>query len=234
LPGRFQIQVSLEIQDMFHIAGSGRNLPLVDLTVEMDERGKPYIPGSSVKGRVRAYAERLMRTAGLQVCSPPVPEHMCPHANVDNEDEYCPACLIFGSPWVSSRVNFSNFYLADGNDFILQTRQGIGVGRTLGTVVEEKLYFWEAVGTATKGKPLSFNGEISGTGERSDIGWILAAFRMMSSIGGQKARGMGRVMAKIGRVRFWNEKSRKWHSYEDPENFCKEAIALALASGNNG
>lgn len=69
LPGRFQIQVSLEIQDMFHIAGSGRNLPLVDLTVEMDERGKPYIPGSSVKGRVRAYAERLMRTAGLQVCS---------------------------------------------------------------------------------------------------------------------------------------------------------------------
>lgn len=232
--GRFRIQVSLEIQETFHIAGSGRTLALVDLTVELDERGRPYIPGSSVKGRVRAYAERLMRTAGLQVCSPPVPDQMCPHTDIDGEDEYCPACCIFGSPWVSSRVHFSNFYLADDNDFILQTRQGIGVGRTLGTVVEEKLYYWEAVGSATKSEPLSFNGEISGTGERSEIGWILAAFRMMSSIGGQKARGMGRVRAKIGRVLFWDRESRKWQSHEDPDNFCKEAIVLALASGING
>ena len=232
--GRFQIQVFLEVQEMFHIAGSGRTLPLVDLTVEVDERERPYIPGSSVKGRVRAYTERLMRTAGLQVCSPPVPDQMCPHTDIGDEGEYCPACRIFGSPWVSSRVHFSNFYINDDNDFILQTRQGIGVGRTLGTVVEEKLYFWEAAGSATKSKPLSFYGEISGTGDQSEIGWIFAAFRMMSSIGGQKARGMGRVKAKIGTVLFWERESRKWKSHTDPDNFCKEAIALALASGNNG
>lgn len=232
--GRFQIQVILEIQEMFHITGSGHTLPLVDLTVEVDERERPYIPGSSVKGRVRAYTERLMRTAGLQVCSPPVPDKMCPHAEIDGEDGYCPACRIFGSPWVSSRVYFSNFYLAGDDDFILQTRQGIGVGRTLGTVVEEKIYFWEAAGGAIKGEPLFFNGEISGTGDRSEIGWIIAAFRMMSSIGGQKARGMGRVKANIGRVLFWDRESREWQSIADSDNFCKEAIVLALASGSKG
>ena len=127
---------------------------------------------------------------------------------------------------------FQQLYINDDNDFILQTRQGIGVGRTLGTVVEEKLYFWEAAGVPQRVNPFLLWRDFRNRGPVRDR---LDFCRFPDDVfyRGQK-RGHGTCQGKDRHGSILERESRKWKNHTDPDNFCKEAIVLALASGING
>lgn len=79
---------------------SGFPSGLVDQTVVRDLNGLPYIPASTLKGRVRDMAESLARNFGQKICNGPHPSFMCPA--IDRQENPCIICTTFGAAGISS------------------------------------------------------------------------------------------------------------------------------------
>ncbi|HXF69662.1 MAG TPA: RAMP superfamily CRISPR-associated protein [Thermoflexus sp.] len=224
---RWRVVLEAETLTAFHTLGPGRTLPLVDRALQVDVEGNPFIPASSVRGRVRAHLERLLRASGLPACWPPRPEQMCPHVGVvpDPKEPFCLACRIFGSPWYPSPTFFEDLRLvAVGHpNGRLAYRTGIGISRRLGTVQAERLFTTES----TSPTGLRFRGNIEGALAREEMGWLLAALRTVQHLGGDKARGMGQIRLRVVELLRWNAGTGAW-TPENPEDLLKEVIGRAL------
>lgn len=225
---RTRWRITLKVQTLtdFHTLGPGRTLPFLDRPLQVDSLGRPIIPGSLIRGRVRAHLERLLKARGKPVCRPPNPQNMCPHNRevtqelASGDEKYCLACRIFGSAWRESGVVFSDFHL-DGGSQELPTRTGVGISRTLGTVQAERLFFTEAVPSG-----LRFTGQAEGWLSREEAGWLVAAIKLVTHLGGDKSRGLGRVQFTSIEVKRWDTEKGKWVE-ENPRNLLKEAIGDA-------
>lgn len=99
---------------------------------EASGREYPYIPGSSIKGALRSYTVKLMRSQGVSVCDG-VPRATCLRgrefehierrgrgfeevlrAIKEGSIRLCLNCLIFGSPGFSSHTRIYDSYPVDG------------------------------------------------------------------------------------------------------------------------
>jgi len=105
LLGKIFIKGTIEVKTGLRIAGSTTGLKIggVDQPVIADPNGKPYIPGSSLKGKMRSLiekkegvtlnkkAKRKVKENGKEIEEPFA--HEC-----ENEDAYknCPVCKIWG------------------------------------------------------------------------------------------------------------------------------------------
>jgi len=95
LQGKYIIQGKIKVLTGLHIGGptTGLNIGGVDNIVIKDAEGKPYIPGSSLKGKMRSLLEKSEGLAGdeqrVWVVENKVSIHMC-----NNRD--CKVCNIFG------------------------------------------------------------------------------------------------------------------------------------------
>ncbi|MFQ3611499.1 MAG: RAMP superfamily CRISPR-associated protein [Fimbriimonadales bacterium] len=178
----FRMELSVTLNSDLHIAGAGRSLLLIDRCVELDWEGKPYIPAYVVRGSARALLERLQ---GSSQCRPPDPGRMCPLGT-----ELCLACQIFGGPAQQSRVFFEPLRLQDEVPVVLDMRTGIGINRRLGTVEAGRLFFTE---TVPHERYATFVGSVSGWLEREQLGWLIASLKLITHLGTDKSRGLGRV-----------------------------------------
>jgi len=228
---RFRIAVACRLQTPLHIAGPGRTAPFVDRSVEVDWQGRPFIPGSSLRGRVRVHLERLARAWGEPVCMPPRPESTCPHLQgvVDalrqkgRAEPFCVVCRIFGSPWHPSSVWFGDLRL-QVPVLTFPVRPGVGIHRWLGTVQAERLFFTEEVPARVDAGDLTFEGTIEGVLEWTDIGWLWASLTDVTHVGGQKARGRGRVVLEVRRLEVWRPASDRWEMVPDGRVRLQEAL----------
>jgi len=95
LQGKYIIQGKIKVLTGLHIGGptTGLNIGGVDNIVIKDAKGKPYIPGSSLKGKMRSLLEKSEGLAGdgqrVWVVKDKVSIHMC-------DDSKCKVCNIFG------------------------------------------------------------------------------------------------------------------------------------------
>jgi len=223
---RWRITLRVETLTDFHTLGPGRTLPLLDRPLQVDTSGRPFIPGSLIRGRVRAHLERLLKARGEPVCRPPTPQNMCPHNQevvqklAATGEPYCLACRIFGSAWRESGVVFSDFYL-DGESQESSTRTGVGISRKLGTVQAERLFFTE---TAPSG--IRFIGKAEGWLSREEAGWLVAALKLVSHLGGGKSRGLGEVRFTLADMERWDAEEGKWVK-ENPQDLIEEVIGDA-------
>lgn len=218
---QFRLRLRLRQLSHFHTSGPGRTLPLVDRTVMVDARGLPYIPASSVRGRVRAHLERLLHGLGEPVCTPPQSELTCPHhegvgralEERGASEPFCPACRLFGSSWRLSPIAFNDFRLEsqERGEIGLDQRTGVSINRYLGSAEEGRLYILETV-PYQRGKGSAFTGSIEGFLSRRDVGWLLAALRTLTHLGGGKSRGLGRVEldSESIQLEFWNGEGQEW------------------------
>jgi len=90
LIGKFLIRGEIKVITGLRIGGSTTGLKIggVDLNVITDPEGKPYIPGSSLKGKMRSLMENKLgriRDDGRM--------HYC---TIDEEYSNCPVCKIWG------------------------------------------------------------------------------------------------------------------------------------------
>ncbi len=200
----FELTVKVELHSDLHIAGVGRTAALIDRCIERDAQGRPYIPSTSFKGRVRAHYERLMHALGYDMknCKPPAPGNMC-----NDPNDLCPACALFGSPVQQSRVEFSP--LAPESPSEPTTRIGVGVNRKLNTVEQGRLFFYEA---APRTRIKSFTGTVRGWATEPEIAQLIAAIQLITHFGGQKARGLGRVRVKVEQA--YLKQNGEWKQYE--------------------
>jgi CRISPR-associated protein Csm3 len=229
LEKRIIISGVLEAVTPLHI-GSGKpdvELGEVDLPVLTDPEGRPYIPGSSLKGRVRTEAERIARQKGMDVCKPPDVKNMCGSLKRD-PDDFCVCCKIFGTAGdlsVASKVKFRDAYPLSKVETLLE-RKGIAIDRDKGTVARGALYTIQAIPAGVQ-----FDLEIVCENMSEDeLKLLKAALKSVedSALGGSSTRGFGKVKIKIDAVKertagfYLGEEKEKVFSGDELQRWLKD------------
>lgn len=205
----------IEAVTPLHI-GSGKpelDIGEVDMPILRAPNGEPYIPGSSLKGRTRSEAERLARSKGWDVCTPPNVRDMC-GSKTKNPLDFCIACRIFGTAGgvsVSSKVKFRDAYPLEGVEEMLE-RTGTAIDRGSGTVARGALYSIEAVPAGTR-----FGLEIVAENLKEDeLKMLKAALKSVedSALGGASSRGFGKVVFRYEQLR---ERTSGYYLGDEPE-----------------
>ena len=199
--------------------GAGRTYDLLgdDLPVVKDVLGRPVIPGSSLKGALRAYAERILRTLEPLVqpgmvrlsCDPLIEpcltnDEVAAIKTEGNADERlrersCWACRVFGAPWMASRVLVKDLLVREEEWLgLFGHRDGVSIDRDKGTAQEKRRYTFEVV---PKGTPFDLEIVVDGATD-AELGLLLLALEAFDTgailLGGARSRGLGNVSLKIG------------------------------------
>jgi len=206
LRATLEMQTALSVGSRTSFEPAGTDLPLIK-----GPDGLPFIPGSSIKGAVRALTERILRSLpngqqlGLWACDPFSDSDRCIDRNQariwlrDEMKEHlvwenaCTACRIFGSPWLASRVAFKDAYLENLEDLpvVTQIRDGVGIDRDLGAARQGVKYDFEVVVPGAR-----FGIEILTENlEDWELGLLLSVLRFWEeghlALGGKVTRGPG-------------------------------------------
>src|SRR3972149_306323 len=104
---RVEIEFLIHLKSPLHI-GTGVGLTgILDKTTIRDKRerdGLVYIPGSSIKGRLRDHYEKLSMIFTYSITSSCYGQNNpCRKARIE---DCCAICQIFGSPFHEGRFNF--------------------------------------------------------------------------------------------------------------------------------
>lgn len=202
LERRLIISGTIEALTPLHI-GSGKGeveISEADLPVLTTPDGQPYIPGSSLKGRVRAEAERIARQNGAYVCKPPDVRNMCGTLR-RNIDDFCICCRMFGTAGdvsLASKIKFRDAYPISKVETLLE-RTGIAIDREKGVVVIGALYTIQGVPAGTK-----FTLEIVAENvSDEELKLLKAALKSVedSALGGASTRGFGKIKISIESVK---------------------------------
>lgn len=199
LEERFILEGSLALKTPLHIGSPKTEIDItqVDLPILRDTQEQPYVPGSSLKGKVRSEAERIARKEGLPVCTPPDTAAMCGSLKSSTND-LCVCCKIFGTAGnkvsVASKVRFRDAYPTEKIDKTL-VRAGIAMDRATGSVARGALYNIEAIPAGA-----SFGFEVVAENllpeQKKLLKAALSSFAD-SGLGGSTSRGMGKVDLKL-------------------------------------
>jgi len=164
-----------------------------------------YLPGSSLKGAIRAHAERIVRTVGSDKSSSnriwandPLNDKREYLSNKSSSEIYKLSCFtdqMFGSTEIASRVRIEDAYPIDRTQLKIEERNGVAIDRVFGSV---------AVGP--------FNYQVCTTGEfktkihlknftLAQLGLIGLVLRDLNDgwfgLGFAKSRGMGTVTVQF-------------------------------------
>lgn len=117
-----------------------------------------FIPGSSLKGVIRSYSEKILRTLEIPCCNPLNLQNAYPEMemgscnkkleNIKNElkkehkelngviayKESCYACKTFGCTELASRVRFTDGYPENDDNIKIEKRTNVAIDRVLGSV----------------------------------------------------------------------------------------------------
>lgn len=179
---------------------------LVDRTMVRDAHGLPYIPGSSVKGRLRFFAERVLRTGsgpqGYRLHDVQAP--LCKEVG-----DACIFCRLFGNPAIPALIHVGQASPAAPWDTLLQEvqssdpnpvlhrdaelRPGIALSRTRRTALPNHLFFDELVPAITFAGKLFLDSRVKPAEKR----FLTAVGSLVDALGARKAAGRGRLEGGI-------------------------------------
>ena len=195
--------------------GAGFPRGQIDRTVVQSLNGLPYIPASTLKGRVRDLAERLLKTLGHhKICNGPLPDFMCP-AN-GRANDLCLICKTFGTTGLSSvsgqtgliwrdapayddkhKKELSPQSMHEANDYFYARTQ-VQLSRPRGVALAKHLFTTESTI-----EHLLYKGRIRGwlpkQPERfsEELLLLCASLKLLCFIGGSKSRGAGQCTVKL-------------------------------------
>jgi CRISPR/Cas system CSM-associated protein Csm3 (group 7 of RAMP superfamily) len=190
--------------------GSGFRRGQIQRTVARGLDGLPYLPASTLKGRVRDAAERLAQNLGHDICKGPNPHHMC--GATRPAAQFCLICRAFGSPGVSAMSGQTGLLWRDAK---LCDSQGQPIGdvnrqeaeayyyartqaqlsRPRATALEKHLFTSE-----NTLEDLCFRASIRGwlpqtatmAGQfPAELVLLLSGLKLLNFVGGGKSRGLG-------------------------------------------
>ena len=181
---------------------------LLDRTVVRDSNKKPYIPGSTVKGRLRFFAERVLRSKpdeNTQNFS--VHEDGKPHCKT--LDSACTLCRLFGNPALTSLISvsqawpsqewaerFADAVRENANPVIhpdADIRPGIAISRQRRTALTDHLFQDETLPIIEFQGQLYLDARIS----QQEENFLVVIGQLVDSLGSRKAIGRGRLTQGI-------------------------------------
>ncbi len=195
---------------------SGFRRGQIQRTVMRGAKGLPFIPASTLKGRVRDAAERLARTLGHEICDAPNPKRMC------GTSAPCLICRTFGSPGISALSGHTGLIWRDAKlhehdqikreeaEALYYARTQVQLSRLRGTALEKHLFTSE-----TTLENLRFNGIIRGwlpattpTAGKfpEELILLCSALRLLTFVGGAKSRGSGLCKIELPAHLEWNDR----------------------------
>lgn len=166
-----------------------------DLPVMKFPDGRPYIPGSSLKGAIRSELDRLARGLGFSLCIRNEPRYSCA------PPQLCVSCILFGSTEVASKITFRDAVITQDVSPIL--RVGTAITRDSKKVVEGSLFEVEYL-------PPNSEFDLEMVFENPEpwmIGLLIMCIESLQAIGGQVSRGAGKVEFKLENISIYTPKS---------------------------
>jgi len=203
-------------QTAFRI-GMGRDIDAhtTDLPIIKDTLGRPFIPGSSMKGAMRSAVEAVARALGQAnmkkaacLCTGEADEwcvsdkrrkELAEAATSDAEfaasiwSESCRVCRLFGSPWFAGKFRLSDLTLRHPGDRrpTSETRDGVAIDRDTGTAARGKLFRYDVT---PAGLAFDFHASVDNPNDE-ELGLALMAIKLLERgdirIGGGTSRGLG-------------------------------------------
>lgn len=183
---------------------------LVDRTVTRNQQGLVCIHGSTVKGRWRFFAERLLRS------SPP--KELRLHADGEplckDRNTACTLCRLFGNPAIPALLRvgqaeldenyqplFADLLQQNVNPVVhpdAELRPGIALSRRRRVALPNHLFFDEAVPAVQFRGPLQLMEPDPDLNRRQrEITFLKAAARLVDGLGARKAGGRGALEGGI-------------------------------------
>jgi len=207
--------------------GSGFPSGQIDRTVMQDLNGLPYIPASTLKGRVRDMAERLAKTLGHnEICQSPNPDFTCPA--LDRQEMPCLICRTFGATGFSSVSGQTGLIWRDaqacddhGNEIKVEwqkeaydffyARPQIQLSRPRGIALAKHLFTVQNTidNLSFKGRVRGWQIKTPNTKENfpEELILLCAAIKLMNFVGGNKSRGAGQCKVKLDKHILIDDKS---------------------------
>jgi CRISPR-associated RAMP protein (TIGR02581 family) len=244
LTARSVLRATLLASSALHV-GAGKAdeaRSLSDMPVARSGQGEPYIPGSSFRGSFRSGLEALLRGLGLPVCDPlyhPRKEDVdlgdptcacsariakaraAESAAITEarafelaQEHSCPVCALFGNSFLAARLWVAD--LPAASPISTYTRDGVGIDRELGTAATNVLYSFEAV---PSGSAFNLHLEVDNPQDH-ELGLLLVGLDLISagliSLGGKKARGLGRVSVGADSLQLTTRQAADYFSGAEP------------------
>jgi CRISPR/Cas system CSM-associated protein Csm3 (group 7 of RAMP superfamily) len=173
---------------------------LLDRMVVRDCQGVPIIPGSSVKGRWRFFAERFLNNGN-------VPEGLNIHSDnspiCKNREDACTLCRLFGNSAIPSMIWVGQAELSPNVKKVLEQiakdapnpvfhvesepKPGIALSRFSRTALADHLFFDETL------PAMAFSGKVlfQEKPRREEMDFLRFSGKMVDRIGSRKAVGRG-------------------------------------------
>ena len=212
LCARYLITGRIVMDTALHIGGRSATT-ITDSPIIRDGDGRPFIPGSSLKGAFRAAVERIvpnlphLRTCGLSdgadACANKLREQLKDRKDITESDllalldrELCDTCKAFGSPYLASAVFFHDAPIAEVwrtlPEVPTQIRDGVGIDRDSERARDGIKFDFEVVPPQAE---FEFTLMLENPGDR-DLGLVALGLQEfiggMISLGGIRSRGLGR------------------------------------------
>ncbi len=211
---KVRITGDLTFETAFHI-GSGKEGELAtNMGVLREANGRAILPGSTVKGSFRSFAERFSSHLGLDACLLDaglsgvdcVGDEAYRRKVYDDfkklkdetkklkwvEKHTCDVCKLFGSPVHASRAFFSDGTLRPNAGDSVQVRDGVCIDRDTETARHGAKYDFEVV---PKGAVFAIVIDLENPGDKdlALIAAVIAEWEYGFRLGGFTSRGLGRV-----------------------------------------
>ncbi|MCX7974434.1 MAG: type III-A CRISPR-associated RAMP protein Csm3 [Candidatus Aminicenantes bacterium] len=232
LKGKVVIKGEISVLTGLRIGGSTSGLKIggIDLNVITDPHGRPYIPGSSLKGKLRTLIERKKASENPNFWNYPKPDeskqefpnrHMC-----QKEEEYkkCPVCKIWGIlgkdeimvPTLT-RLMVCDAYL-DESSITKEMKANLelewtevkfetAINRITGTALSGSLRQVERVPAGARFKDVELIYNVYEEEDKDILKNVFIAMELLEHdyLGGMGSRGYGRVAFKNIEV-YWNKR----------------------------
>jgi CRISPR-associated protein Csm3 len=209
-----EARVVLKVQPVSPVlvkaAGSGLDPTRPEMefvTVQTDLGRVEYLPGSTVKGSLRAFTERLLLSLGKRACDPLEKKSPCSDREHRAYPRQCDACKIFGSPNLAGRLRAvdglpwkhgaSEDERKAGRDALKrETRANVAIDRASGAASAKGLFDMDVVvGGAFYPEFTLRNFQLW---QLAMVGLAIAELDGgFQQIGSAKSRGLGRVSCTV-------------------------------------
>ena len=220
LKTRYLVRGTIRFETAWRIGTGREGQTMSDLGLLLDPEGLPVLPGSSLKGKLRATCESLSHALNLRACGldaaasgvecasdiglysrtlrPEYDALLRQHRDSVGERlawidrNTCDVCKLFGSPVKTSRLRLADGLLVRETwAGVVQVRDGVVIDRDSRTAVDGLKYDYEVVPAGTA-FGIRIDLEDPTDAELALVGAALFEWSAGSSLGGFTSRGLGR------------------------------------------
>jgi CRISPR-associated RAMP protein (TIGR02581 family) len=212
---RLRLSARLTFDTAWRIGTGKEGVTTSDLGVLLDPAGLPVLPGSSLKGKLRATCEGLAHALDLSACFLNVRASGVPctsdvnhyrtvkdahteavRAGPERQLEWikrntCDVCKLFGSQARAARIRCGDGVLANPDAAAVQVRDGVVLDRDSHNAVNGLKYDYEVLPAGTSFTVL-FDLDNPTDADEALFGAALFEWAGGSSLGGFTSRGLGR------------------------------------------